>query len=100
MGECGEEDLWIAGERVPARSGRYASVADPATGEALARVAEAGVEDVGAAVAAARRSFEHGEWRRAPAPGRARGWFWAGGRCAGPGPGIARPRARAVPGRP
>src|SRR5258708_17963596 len=72
MGECREEDLWIAGERVPARSGRYASVADPATGEALARVAEAGVEDVGAAVAAARRSFEHGEWRRAAAAERAR----------------------------
>ena len=30
----------------------------PATGEVLARVAEGGPEDVGAAVAAARRSFE------------------------------------------
>ena len=52
-----DEGLWIAGERVPARSGRYGAVVEPATGDVLARVAEAGVEDVDAAVAAARQSF-------------------------------------------
>ncbi len=72
MGERGEEGLWIAGERVPARSGRYGAVVDPATGDVLARVAAAGAEDVDAAVAAARQSFAHGEWRRATAAERAR----------------------------
>src|SRR5258708_26508546 len=72
MGACGEEGLWIDGERVPARSGRYSQVVTPATGEVLARVAEGGAEDVGGAVAAARRSFEHGPWRRATAAERAR----------------------------
>ncbi|MBV8199713.1 MAG: aldehyde dehydrogenase [Acidobacteria bacterium] len=72
MGERCQEDLWIAGERVPARSGAYVSVADPATGELLARVAEAGIDDVDAAVDAARRSFEQGDWRRATAAERAR----------------------------
>jgi len=72
MGECCEEDLWIAGQRVPARSGRYASVVNPATGEVLARVAAAGADDVDAAVAAARQSFGHGEWRRASAAERER----------------------------
>src|SRR6202035_208048 len=70
MGESGEEGLWIAGERVPARSGRHGAVVDPATGDVLARVAEAGAEDVDAAVAAARQSFAHGEWRRATAAAR------------------------------
>jgi len=72
MGECRQEDLWIGGERVAARSGRYGAVVEPATGEVIARVAEAGVEDVDAAVAAARRSFEQGEWRRATAAERAK----------------------------
>jgi len=72
MGETGEGGLWIAGERVPARSGRWGAVVDPATGEVLAQVAEAGVADVGAAVAAARQSFEQGEWRRATTSERAR----------------------------
>src|SRR5258708_1963745 len=72
MGACGEEGLWIDGERVPARSGRYSEVVNPASGEVLARVAEGGAEDVGGAVAAARRSFEHGPWRRATAAERAR----------------------------
>ena len=67
-----DEGLWIGGERVPARSGRYGAVVEPATGDVLARVAEAGAEDVDAAVAAARQSFEHGEWRRATAAERAR----------------------------
>ncbi|MFL6293008.1 MAG: aldehyde dehydrogenase family protein [Thermoanaerobaculia bacterium] len=53
-------------------SDRSTPVLNPATGEVLARVAAGGPEDVGAAVAVARRSFEQGEWRRAPAMERAR----------------------------
>ena len=67
-----QENLWIDGERVPSRSGRYEPVLNPATGEEIARVAEGGPEDIGAAVAAARRSFEQGEWRRATSSERAR----------------------------
>jgi len=66
------ETLWIGGERVAARSGRSSEVVDPATGEVLARVAAAGPEDVDAAVGAARRSYEAGDWRRASAAERAR----------------------------
>jgi betaine-aldehyde dehydrogenase len=51
---------------------RSTPVLNPATGEVLAQVAEGGIEDVGAAVAAARRSFEQGDWRRTPAMERAR----------------------------
>jgi len=71
-GDAPEEGLWIDGERVPARSGRNVPVVNPATGEVLARVAEGGAEDVDAAVGAAQRSFEQGEWRRATAGERAR----------------------------
>src|SRR5215218_6916880 len=67
-----EQALWIDGERVPARSGRASPVLEPATGEVLARVAQAGPEEIGAAVATARRSFEQGEWRQTPAMERAR----------------------------
>jgi len=67
-----EENLWIDGERVPARSGRSAPVLNPATGEVLAQVAQGGPEDIDAAVAAAKRSWERGDWRRATTPERAR----------------------------
>ena len=64
--------LWIDGKPAPARSGRLADVLNPATGETLARVAQGGPEDVDAAVAAARRSWERGGWRRATAMERAK----------------------------
>jgi betaine-aldehyde dehydrogenase len=67
-----QENLWINGERVPARSGKTAPVLNPATGETLAEVAQGGPEDIGAAVTAAKRSYEQGEWRRATASERAR----------------------------
>jgi betaine-aldehyde dehydrogenase len=71
-GNAPQQDLWIDGERVPARDGRVFPVVNPATGEVLAQVAQGGPEDVNAAVKAARRSFEQGEWRRATAAERAR----------------------------
>jgi betaine-aldehyde dehydrogenase len=74
-GHAPERQLWIDGKPVSARSGRFASrfapVTNPATGETLARVAQGGADDINAAVAAARRSFESGEWRRASAMERA-----------------------------
>ena len=64
--------LWINNQTQPARSGDSAPVLNPATGEILARVAQAGPEDIDAAVAAARRSWDSGEWRRATVAERAR----------------------------
>jgi betaine-aldehyde dehydrogenase len=67
-----DRQLWIDGKPAPATSGRLAPVLNPATGETLARVAQGGPEDVDAAVAAAKRSYESGEWRRATAMERAK----------------------------
>ncbi|MFW6067845.1 MAG: aldehyde dehydrogenase family protein [Myxococcota bacterium] len=55
---------FIDGRFVEARSGRLFDVTNPATGERLARVHEAGPEDVDAAVAAARNAFRDPAWRR------------------------------------
>jgi acyl-CoA reductase-like NAD-dependent aldehyde dehydrogenase len=55
-------DLFIGGEFVPSRSGRRFSTTNPATGDPLAEVAEAGREDLDRAVDAARAAFESGPW--------------------------------------
>jgi acyl-CoA reductase-like NAD-dependent aldehyde dehydrogenase len=52
------EGCLIGGERTAAAEGRTFDVTNPATGSHLATVAEAGVEDVGRAVAAAGRAYE------------------------------------------
>src|SRR3954451_7813999 len=52
---------WIDGARREASSGRTASVTDPATGQVTGEVALAGVDEVDAAVAAARAAFP--AWR-------------------------------------
>ncbi|MET0416448.1 MAG: aldehyde dehydrogenase family protein, partial [Actinoplanes sp.] len=57
------EQLLIAGEWVPAASGSTSTTYDPSTGTMLAEFAEAGAEDVDAAVAAARTAFEDPAWR-------------------------------------
>jgi acyl-CoA reductase-like NAD-dependent aldehyde dehydrogenase len=56
--------LLIGGRWVDAASGKTFEVLNPATGEVLARVAEADREDVNRAVAAARAAFENGPWAR------------------------------------
>jgi phenylacetaldehyde dehydrogenase len=56
--------LLIDGRFVPAAEGRSFGVENPAQERPLAQAAQAGPEDVGRAVAAARRAFEHGPWRR------------------------------------
>jgi betaine-aldehyde dehydrogenase len=70
--EAPHETLWIDGRRVPARSEKSVEVLNPATGEVLAEVAQADAADIDAAVAAAKRSFESGDWRRATPAERAR----------------------------
>ena len=54
--------MWIGGAWVGARSGATRDVINPATGEVIARVPEAGADDVRDAVGAARRSFDDGAW--------------------------------------
>jgi len=64
--------LFIGGRWTEAADGKTFETRDPSTGEVLARVAEAGAEDVDRAVAAARKSFERGTWRELPPAERAK----------------------------
>ncbi len=59
----GSKKLLIGGQWVPAASGQEIDAINPATGEAMARIAQGGAEDINRAVAAARKAFE-GEWSR------------------------------------
>lgn len=61
--------LLIDGRRVAALSGRTFETLNPATGEVLGRVAEAGAEDVDVAVRSARAAFE-GPWSQMKASER------------------------------
>ena len=63
--------LFIAGEFVEPKSGKYFQTINPATEEVLAEVAEAGPEDVDLAVRAARHSHEK-YWRELPGSERAK----------------------------
>src|SRR5881628_432882 len=58
--------MLIDGKWVEAASGKTFETPNPATGEVLARVAEAGPEDVDRAVRAARRAFDDGPWPHTP----------------------------------
>ena len=64
-----EYGLWIAGESVEAAETR--ELAEPATGETLARTAVASTEDVDRAVEAARAALE-GDWLKTPPTERSR----------------------------
>ncbi|HSJ50007.1 MAG TPA: aldehyde dehydrogenase family protein [Actinomycetota bacterium] len=66
--------LFIGGEFVEPKSGRWFETIDPATEEPLAEVADAGVEDVDLAVVAARRASED-VWRTLPGSERAKYLF-------------------------
>ncbi|CAN5909779.1 aldehyde dehydrogenase family protein [soil metagenome] len=63
--------LHIDGEWRSAASGAVREVLDPADATILALVAEGGVVDTDAAVAAARRAFDAGPWPRTPVAERA-----------------------------
>ncbi len=59
--------MYIDGAWVAARSGDSFDSIDPATGGVLASVPRAGTDDVGLAVAAARKAFDGGSWGSAVA---------------------------------
>jgi phenylacetaldehyde dehydrogenase len=61
---AGKHQLLIDGKSVEAKSGKKFDVFDPATGQAIAAVAEADAADVDEAVKAARRAFETGPWSK------------------------------------
>jgi aldehyde dehydrogenase (NAD+) len=63
--------LFIGGEFVEPKSGKWFGTIDPATEEPLAEVAEAGPEDVDLAVIAASKAWEAG-WRDLPGRERAK----------------------------
>ena len=65
-----ERGLFYGGAWHRAQTGGEVNVHSPATGETLCRIAEAGRDDVEAAIAAAAAGF--GEWRRVPPLERAR----------------------------
>ncbi|OLL20227.1 MULTISPECIES: aldehyde dehydrogenase family protein [unclassified Rhodococcus (in: high G+C Gram-positive bacteria)] len=58
------KQMLIGGRWVESASGRRFGTVDPATGQVLTTVPHGGAEDVDRAVAAARRAFEEGPWRR------------------------------------
>lgn len=60
----GIKKLYINGEWVDSLSGKTFESVNPATGEKLAEVAEAGPEDIDLAVKAAREAFDHGPWSK------------------------------------
>ena len=62
-------DLFIGGRWVKATSGESFETVNPATGQPIARVAQAGPKDVDAAVRAARKAF--GSWSRLSGHARA-----------------------------
>lgn len=62
--EGSRQDLFIAGERVAPRSGRYMPSYDPTNAAPWYEVADAGADDVDAAVQAAKRAFHDPAWRR------------------------------------
>src|SRR5262249_60929917 len=63
-------DLFIDGKFVPSETGQRFATVNPATGETLAEVAEAGKADLDRAVAGARKTFESGPWASMKAPHR------------------------------
>ncbi len=66
--------LYVGGEFVEPRSGEWLQTVDPATEEPLAEVAQAGPEDVAAAVASAREAYEE-RWSQIRAAERAKYLF-------------------------
>jgi aldehyde dehydrogenase (NAD+) len=68
---AGEYGLFVNGEFRPAASGGTFATVNPATGETLAAVAEAGPDDVEQAVAAARAAYDQ-VWAQMPGRERAK----------------------------
>src|SRR5579883_2349000 len=58
-----DQQLFIDGKFVNSSSGKTFTAINPATGEALCKVAEADAADVDRAVKAARKALESGPWK-------------------------------------
>jgi betaine-aldehyde dehydrogenase len=67
--------MYVNGRFVPAKSGKWFPVYDPATEEVLAEAPDASAEDVDVAVTAARDAFENGAWSKTAAQDRGRVLF-------------------------
>ncbi|MGX7927885.1 aldehyde dehydrogenase [Tsuneonella sp. HG094] len=65
------ETFFIGGEWATPRNDRRFTLINPSTEEVIGTVPEAGTEDIDAAVAAARKAFDEGEWPRLSAAQRA-----------------------------
>lgn len=68
----GTKKLYINGEFVESVSGKTFETPNPATGETLATLYEAGPEDIDRAVKAARKAFDEGKWTKMSAASRSR----------------------------
>ncbi len=66
------DKLYIGGEWVDAKSGKMLEIINPNSEDVVARVAEAGNDDMDRAVAAARKAFDHGPWPTTPPAERGR----------------------------
>ncbi len=64
--------LLINNRWVNSQSGKTFATVNPTTGEEICQVAEADAADVDLAVNAARKAYDHGPWRKASGPERAR----------------------------
>lgn len=67
--------MYVNGRFIPAKSGKWFPVYDPATEEIIAEVPDAGAEDVDAAISAARDAFENSAWSKTTAQDRGRVLF-------------------------
>ncbi|MFD6285756.1 aldehyde dehydrogenase family protein [Streptomyces sp. NPDC060205] len=70
-GHQAQQTIHVDGEWRAAASGAVRDILDPADAKPFAQVAEGGVPDTDAAVEAARRAFDHGQWPRTPVTERA-----------------------------
>lgn len=68
----GKKKLFINGEFVESKSQKTFDSYNPATGEVLSCVYEAGAEDIDLAVKAARKAFDEGPWSKMSAANRSR----------------------------
>src|ERR1700693_1709061 len=67
-----DAQLFINGEFTDAASGKTLDIVNPATGEVIGRLADAGAGDVDRAGTAAQSAFDEGKWSRASIQERAR----------------------------
>ena len=81
--------MLIGGEQVNAASGATRELHDPASGELVAVVPEAGREDAACAIDAARNAFDHGPWRKTSALDRGKLLFKLAGAIQGKAAEIA-----------